>query len=485
MRFLVIIAAACLAFLFLGCDTYDADNYAETLIDQELSGGGHGESVVKLSAERMGFDLADYFAFETGLSSDPRLQREVNEELCDLAPDPEEFSEFYYKLLDGGPLINLPNSPEYVDGVLGMLGEGFSYNDLTLVASSALNMKERKAVSAGEVARHLERFGLTPRSVAALSLLLDRRATSGYADFVAEPVEEYLTRLGFEMVKPLESPSSLVDYVKLHLTALEHILDKSSDPDAAFKYALERLNLTEKQVGKLDEWLASHRAIAGAVTAEIAWRLKELTEDYKNSDGLTFHLAGNVFERVVQYRGQETKMETKELLVLACKIYDLEYAHMEKWQKMAESFNAYLDRIGKPRGLSDPFAPYWMPEVAKVKVLNDENFAAFWLEAFKVETEADAQKLADDYGWTDEELEKYFDELKGNERRADKLIDAVAEKNEDAAFALEMTLFPDRAFGAFMEGLEGLGGELEGLGEELEGEAPETPTTDGLPVEPE
>ena len=103
------------------------------------------------------------------------------------------------------------------------------------------------------------------------------------------------------------------------------------------------------------------------------------------------------------------------------------------------------------------------------KELNDENFAAYWLDAFKVETEEDAQKLADDYGWTAEDMDKYFEELKADEARADKLIDSVAEKNEDAAFALELTLFPDRAFGSLMEGLEGLGGELEGLGTELEG----------------
>jgi len=106
------------------------------------------------------------------------------------------------------------------------------------------------------------------------------------------------------------------------------------------------------------------------------------------------------------------------------------------------------------------------------KELNDENFAEFWLEAFKVENEEDAQKLADDYGWTDEDMDKYFDELMADEPRADKLIDSIAEKNEDAAFALELTLFPDRAFGDFMDSmgdLGDLGGELEGLGEELEG----------------
>lgn len=105
------------------------------------------------------------------------------------------------------------------------------------------------------------------------------------------------------------------------------------------------------------------------------------------------------------------------------------------------------------------------------KELNDENFAAFWLEAFKVETEADAQKLADDYGWTDEDMDKYFEELKADEPRADKLIESITEKNEDAGFALELTLFPDRAFGNLMEGLGDLGDlgtELEDLGTELE-----------------
>ncbi|HUT99192.1 MAG TPA: hypothetical protein VM054_08965 [bacterium] len=106
------------------------------------------------------------------------------------------------------------------------------------------------------------------------------------------------------------------------------------------------------------------------------------------------------------------------------------------------------------------------------KELNDENFAAFWLDAFKVENEADAQKLADDYGWTDEDMDKYFEELKADEARADKLIASISEKNEDAGFALELTLFPDRAFGSLMEGLGDLGDlgtELEGLGTELEG----------------
>jgi len=699
MRCLVIIAVCFLA-VFVGCDsTYDADNFAETLIDQNLYAGGLDESAIKLSTERMGFDLADYFAYVNELSNDLRLQREVNEELCDLAPEPGDFCDFYYELLDGGPLINLPNSPEFVDGILGMLEEGFSYNDMTLVASTALNQKERKAVSSGDVAERLEGYGITPRSVAALNILMARRSSSSLGDYATEPVEKYLTRLGFELVKPLDSPSPLEDYVKLHLTALENILDESSDPDTAFKYGLDSLDLAENEVSKLDEWLSPWSGITGAVTAEIAWRLKELTEDYKNDNGLTFHLAGNVFEQASRYASSDTKLKPEDAVVLACKDYDLDDPDIEGWGKTAESFNAYLDRIGKPRGINehtfprilgmlfnqrgvnalsvkgeelqsyldeygagveefdaflaglltdevkqgkvrqvagdldvdleealdvyvaksiadsyltelrkviekyrddqsttiprqelaflsfitpaqagnipqttpgkelpgfnrkdstavefaigtiastrnpgttgdtisfeydtveyyntpivhykltyiwtedgerweitkliaftfawdngrlvldhvyelddfylryyvvdwspgsisvggkvDPFAAYRMPVYAEGRLLNDENFAAYWLEVFKVENEADAQKLADDYGWTAEDMDKYFEELKADEARADKLIDSISAKDAVAASTLELTLFPDRAF-------EGLGDLLGGLGE--------------------
>jgi hypothetical protein len=98
------------------------------------------------------------------------------------------------------------------------------------------------------------------------------------------------------------------------------------------------------------------------------------------------------------------------------------------------------------------------------KELNDENFAAYWLEAFKVENEADAQKLADDYGWTADDLNKYFEELKADEARADKVISSISETNKDAAFALELTLFPDRA----LQGLGDIGAALTDLGTDLE-----------------
>ncbi len=112
------------------------------------------------------------------------------------------------------------------------------------------------------------------------------------------------------------------------------------------------------------------------------------------------------------------------------------------------------------------------------KELNDDNFVDYWVDLFNVENVDDAEKIADDYGWSGEDLDKYFEELMEDEERADKVIEAIEEKDEDAAWALEMTLFPDRAFADFgdlMEGLddfglEGLDEGLEELGEEL-GEA--------------
>jgi hypothetical protein len=74
------------------------------------------------------------------------------------------------------------------------------------------------------------------------------------------------------------------------------------------------------------------------------------------------------------------------------------------------------------------------------KELNDGNFVNFWLELVKVDSQEEADKILDDYGWTDEEFETYFNELMADEERVDKLIVSIAEKNEDAAFAL-LTVF--------------------------------------------
>ncbi len=114
------------------------------------------------------------------------------------------------------------------------------------------------------------------------------------------------------------------------------------------------------------------------------------------------------------------------------------------------------------------------------KELNDDNFVDYWVDIFNVESVDDAEKIADEYGWSGEDLDAYFEELMEDEERGDAVIEAIEEKDEDAAWALELTLYPDRAFADFgdlgdlMEGLgdlglEGLEEGLEDLGEELEG----------------
>ncbi len=107
------------------------------------------------------------------------------------------------------------------------------------------------------------------------------------------------------------------------------------------------------------------------------------------------------------------------------------------------------------------------------KELNDDNFVDYWVDIFNVESVEDAEKIADDYGWSGEDLDKYFDELMEDEERADAVIEAIEEKDEDASFALEMTLFPERAFADFGDLMDDfdleLEEDLEELSEELEG----------------
>jgi hypothetical protein len=80
------------------------------------------------------------------------------------------------------------------------------------------------------------------------------------------------------------------------------------------------------------------------------------------------------------------------------------------------------------------------------KELNDENFADFWVEYSAAKGDAAQEKVMDSYGWTKEQMDIYFEELKGNEERADRLIDTIAEENEQSASTLEYTLFPDRMY---------------------------------------
>jgi len=83
------------------------------------------------------------------------------------------------------------------------------------------------------------------------------------------------------------------------------------------------------------------------------------------------------------------------------------------------------------------------------KELNDENFADFWVDVGKqmrsgeIKNMGDIIKLADDdYGWAEEDMNNYCYELMDDEERADNVIKAVVEKDEDIAFVLGQVLFP-------------------------------------------
>jgi len=78
------------------------------------------------------------------------------------------------------------------------------------------------------------------------------------------------------------------------------------------------------------------------------------------------------------------------------------------------------------------------------KVLNDENFVDFWVETYDKDYKY-TEELAEDYGWSHVDRVRYLEELKGDDERATFVYEAVAEKNEDAAYLLEFELFPDRA----------------------------------------
>ncbi len=99
------------------------------------------------------------------------------------------------------------------------------------------------------------------------------------------------------------------------------------------------------------------------------------------------------------------------------------------------------------------------------KELNDENFVDYWIASVNAGTEEDAAAIADEYGWTTEEVDAYLEELGDDEDRAEKVIEDVEAKDEAAAFALAMALGFDSIFGDLSD-LEALG-DLEGFGEEF------------------
>ncbi len=100
------------------------------------------------------------------------------------------------------------------------------------------------------------------------------------------------------------------------------------------------------------------------------------------------------------------------------------------------------------------------------KELNDENFVEFWIKSYNIENEEEAQKVADEYGWSQEDMDNYYDELADDPDRAEKVVDMVAEKDEDAAFVLAMSLGLGGAMAEF-EDLEAFGEEFSAGMEEL------------------
>lgn len=352
MKRLTILAVAVLLVFLVGCDSsYNADNYAETLIDLELDGEyGIGESNKALSVERMGFELSDYYAYELELAEDMTLAREVNEELIALAPAPEDIADFYYELLDGEentPIKNLPVEPEFVNGVLQDIENGLGYYSLVWSATEGLNLKSSLDVETDGIVDYLEDYNLTPRSIAALSLLSNRRG-SGYS---SRPVEEYFVNLTFEMVKPLEKTVPLEQYVDVHTTALAQILEGETSTEAAYKHGLEQAGLSKEDVDAqnalLDEW----SMIQQAITEKIAWELQKTMGEYEDENGMTVHLASKVKSQEALYRDEFGEGDVA-FYGDACAAYGLPKDAMDSWTKVAETYNNYLDSIGKSTGLN-------------------------------------------------------------------------------------------------------------------------------------
>lgn len=72
--------------------------------------------------------------------------------------------------------------------------------------------------------------------------------------------------------------------------------------------------------------------------------------------------------------------------------------------------------------------------------LNDETFADFWIEYWHAETDAAERAVEEKYGFSERELEKFYEELIENESRFEKVVERISAKDEEAAagFALGM-----------------------------------------------
>jgi|GEM_PF-6001417 len=419
MKWLMLIAVVLLAVQFVACDSsYDADNYAETLIDLELDGEyGVGESNKALSVERMGFELSDYYAYELELAEDMTLARKVNEELIALAPAPGDIADFYYELLNGEentPVEELTTSPEYVNDVLSKLENGAGYFSFYLDAREGLDLKSRVNIQEDEIIDYLDDYGITPRSIAAMSLLSGR----GFG-FAGEPIEEYNVDVVFELVKPLSVTVSLEKYVELHSSALIQILEESATPEAAYKHGLEQAGLSKEDVDAQNALLNEWSMIQQAVMGKIAWELKEITEDFEDKNDMTFHLAQNVLEMAEQYYDEsESDKELESFYGTACSTYGLPENALDDWLKMTENYYAYLDGIGKLSG-----------------ELNDDTYVDIFCETYIMEDESEVAGVLEGYNTTPEAFEAYTEDLFSDTDRLTAVTEAITEKDPFAGMA--------------------------------------------------
>lgn len=355
-RILILLALVMLVFL-VGCGSYDSAEYAETLIDLELSSEDYDpESTIRLSTERQGYELPDFFAFETELHSNPELVREVNEELVDLAPDPDELAALYYESLDGregSPFDDLRDRPEIILDLLSSIeasyssGDTFGFGELEGIfddndneafyffSFAALLEDSRLFISAineheptaDDYVDYLDDYDINPRSATALGLILRRAYWEDKPDYVVEPLVLYLTELGFELVKPLNTPVPLEKYHELNLYAIEQILKGGLTSDEALSKALKRYEISAEALNEQKLWLNEHPEIQRASQRYLALALDEMTDEYKSEAGLTWHR----LEMINEYSNSSA--------------YGYSSNDIDAWHSIADNYNEYLEDL--------------------------------------------------------------------------------------------------------------------------------------------
>lgn len=416
-RILILLALAMLVFL-VGCGSYDSDEYAETLIDLELSTEDYdAESTIRLSTERQGYELPDYFIFETKLASNPELVREVNEELVDLAPDPDELAAFYYQSLDGregSPLIDLRDKPEFLSVRLDTIESGyygddddyiFNYRALLEDSRLFLSVVNEHEPTAEDYVDYLEDYDINPRSAAALGLIFRRAYWGDKSDYVVEPLVLYLSELGFELVKPLNTPVTLEKYHELNLYAIEQILERGVSSDEGLSKALERYDISPDQLNELNEWLAEHPAVQRTSQRYLALALDELIDEYETDAGLTWHR----MEMINEFSDSSA--------------YGYSSNDIDAWHSIADNYNDYLEDLGKIKGLS---AENFLKAIsAAFNSFSDSEY-----DITNNVTNDDLLQTLTEYDVSKEQLEQYTEELLTNSEEQSKLIELADEQDD-------------------------------------------------------